>query len=93
MIYDKEAEKLAELEDMFDELMNIIIEEEKMQKEIVKAISKMEFPYRNILYKVYIQGKTLVKVADEMGYSYIQICRNHGTALSKFDEIVIHDMK
>ena len=72
---------------MFDELMNIVIEEEKKQKKIVETINKMEFPYRNILYKVYIQGKTLVRVADEMGYSYVQICRSHGTALDKFDEI------
>ena len=72
---------------MFDELMNIVIEEEKKQKKIVEMVSKMDFPYRNILYKVYIQGKTLVRVADEMGYSYVQICRSHGTALKKFDEI------
>ena len=72
---------------MFDELMNIVIEEEKKQKKIVEMVSKMDFPYRNILYKVYIQGKTLVRVADEMGYSYVQICRSHGTALNKFDEI------
>ena len=72
---------------MFDELMNIVIEEEKKQKKIVETINQMEFPYRNILYKVYIQGKTLVRVADEMGYSYVQICRSHGTASNKFDEI------
>ncbi len=87
MIYDKEAEKLVELEDMFGELMNIIIEEEKMQKEIVKAISKMEFPYRNILYKVYIQGKSLVTVASEMHYNYEYTKRIKGEALNKFDEV------
>lgn len=72
---------------MFDELMNIIIEEEKKQKEIVKAISKMEFPYRNILYKEYIKGKSLVTVASEMNYNYEYTKRMKGEALNKFDEV------
>lgn len=74
---------------MFDELMNIILQEEEKQKKIVDMVNKMDFPYKNILYKVYIQGKTLVKVADEMGYSYVQVCRKHGTALNKFDKMAI----
>ena len=86
-VYDREAEKLAELEDMFDELMNIIIEEEKKQKKIVEMVSKMNFPYRNILYKVYIQGKSLVKVADEMNYTYKYLINMHGEALKRFDKI------
>ena len=47
----------------------------------------MEFPYKNILFKVYIQGKSLVTVASEMNYSYRDLCRKHGTALNKFDEL------
>lgn len=74
---------------MFDELMNIILQEEEKQKKIVDMVNKMDFPYKNILYKVYIQGKTLVKVADEMGYSYVQVCRKHGAALNKFDKMAI----
>lgn len=75
--------------DMFNGLMNKVLEEEEKQKQIVEQVERLEFPYKNILYKVYIQGKSLVKVADEMGYSYVQVCRNHGTALNKFDEIEI----
>ena len=72
---------------MFNDLMNKVLEEEEKQRKIVEKVESLDFPYRNILYKVYVQGKTLVKVADEMGYSYVQICRNHGIALNKFDEI------
>lgn len=86
-VYDNEAEKLAKLMDYFNEMMDIVLEEQEKQKKIVEQVEKIEFPYCNILFKVYIQGKSLVKVADEMGYSYVQICRNHGTALNKFDEI------
>lgn len=85
--YDTEAEKLSELMDKFDELMNIIIEEKRKQERIVEKVNKIEFPYRNILYKVYIQGKSLVTVASEMNYSYVHICREHGIALNKFDDM------
>ena len=85
--YDTEAEKLSELMDKFDELMNTIIEEKKKQERIVEKVNKIEFPYRNILYKVYIQGKSLVTVASEMNYSYRDLCRKHGIALNIFDEI------
>ena len=85
--YDTEAEKLSELIDKFNELMNTIIEQKKKQEKIVEQVNKIEFPYRNILYKVYIQGKSLVTVASEMNYSYVHICREHGIALNKFDDM------
>lgn len=68
-------------------MMKIIISEEEKQKKIVEQINKIEFPYRNILFKVYIQGKSLVTVASEMNYSYRDLCRKHGIALNKFDEL------
>ncbi len=46
----------------------------------------MKYPFKNILFKVYIQGKSLVTVASEMHYSYRDLCRKHGIALNKFDE-------
>lgn len=72
--------------DKFNELMDLVLEEKEKQNLIVENINKIEYPYRNILFKVYIQGKSLVKVASEMNYSYVQICRKHGIALNKFDE-------
>lgn len=87
-VNDKEAENISKLIDSFDEMMQIIIQEEKKQKEIVEQINKVEFPYRNILFKVYIQGKTLVTVASEMNYSYVHVCREHGIALNKFDNMI-----
>ena len=87
VVYDNEVEKLAKLMDKFNELMDIVIEEKEKQKQIIESINKIEFPYRNILFKVYIQGKSLVTVASEMNYSYRDLCRKHGTALNKFDEL------
>ena len=71
--------------DSFNEMMKIIIQEEEKQKKIVEQINKIEFPYRNILFKVYIQGKSLVTVASEMGYDYKYMCKMHRIALEKFD--------
>lgn len=87
VVYDNEAEKLAQLMDYFNELMDKVLEEKEKQKQIEEIINRIEFPYRNILYKVYIQGKSLVTVASEMNYSYVHICREHGIALNKFDDM------
>jgi len=63
------------------------VKEEKKQKQIIEQLDKVEQPYKLVLEKVYIQGKTLVQVASEMNYSYVDICRKHGTALKKFDDM------
>lgn len=73
--------------DCLKEMMSVVLKEQEKQKKIVEQIELVEFPYKNILYKVYIQGKTLVKVADEMGYDYKHICYKHGISLNKFDEL------
>ena len=73
--------------DCFNEMMDVVLAEEEKQKKIVEQVEKLDFPYKNILYKVYIQGKTLVKVADEMGYDYKHMCYKHGISLNKFDEL------
>lgn len=84
-VYDTEAEKIVELEDTINELMDIIIEENKKQKSILSQLDKVEQPYKLILEKVYIQGKSLVTVASEMKYEYKYMCKQHGIALNKFE--------
>lgn len=71
--------------DMFNDLMSRVLEEEEKQRKIVEQVERLEFPYKNILYKVYIQGKSLVTTASEMGYDYKYMCKMHGFALEKFD--------
>ena len=86
-VNDTEAESISKLMDSFNEMTKIIIQEEEKQKKIVEQINKIEFPYRNILFKTYIQGKSLVTVASEMKYDYKHMCYKHGLALNKFDEL------
>ena len=86
-VEDSIAEKLVNLLDSVDELLSLIIEEDKKQKEILKQLDKVGQPYKLILEKMYIQGKTLVTIASEMNYSYRDLCRKHGIALNKFEKI------
>lgn len=67
--------------------MKVIVKEEKRQKEIIEQLDKVEQPYKLILEKVYIQGKSLVTVASEMNYNYEYMKRMNGIALNKFDNL------
>ena len=68
-------------------MLKIIIQEEEKQKEIIKQLNKIEQPYKLILEKVYILGKSLVTTASEMNYNYEYMKRMNGIALNKFDKI------
>ena len=80
------AENLSKLMDNMNELLEMIEKESTKQKEILKQLDQVEQPYRLILEKVYIQGKTLVTVASEMNYNYEYMKRMNGIALNKFDK-------
>lgn len=86
-IQDKFAEKIVTLEDFINQLLDLVNKENEQQLKILIQLNEVEQPYRLILDKVYIQGKTLVTVASEMKYDYKYICSQHGIALDKFDEI------
>lgn len=53
--------------------------------------------YMDILFKRYVEFKSLEKIAVELGYSYIHIRRMHGYALLEFQKVIdgggIHDLK
>ena len=86
-IQDSEAEKIAELIDSIDELLEKVKEENRKQMQILEQLDKVKQPYKNILDKFYIQGKSLVVIAAEMGYNYEHIKKMNGIALNIFDNI------
>lgn len=86
-VEDSMAEKIAKLTDSLDEVLEKIVEADKKQKQILEQLDQVEQPYRLILEKVYIQGKSLVTVASEMDYSYEHIKHMNGIALLKFDKV------
>lgn len=86
-IYDNEAEKITKLQDNIKDLLLYINEEQEKQKLILEQLNKVEQPYKVILEKIYVCGKSIVTVASEMNYEYKYMCKQHGIALNKFDEL------
>lgn len=84
---DGEAEKLAILIDSVNDLLDKVNEVNERQTQILEQLDKVKQPYKNILDKYYIQGKSLVVIAAEMGYNYEHIKKLHGIALNMFDDI------
>ena len=85
---DKLAENIAKMLDNLNELSEKLLTMQEEQIKLLNTIEKVEDPYRIILDKHYIQNKTLVEVAYEMGYTYEHVKRLNGIALNKFDKII-----
>ena len=81
------AEKLAIYIDDKAELFNDILELKDKQKRILLQLKQVKQPYRNILYKRYIRGKSFVKIADEMNYDFKYTTNMNGYALNEFDKL------
>lgn len=92
-VEDSIAEKIATLLDSLNEVLGKIVEADKKQKQILDQLNKVEQPYRLILEKVYIQGKTLVTVASEMHYNYEYMRKMNSISLNKFDKIYKKEQK
>jgi len=86
-IEDSIAEKIAILLDDVNDILKVIVKEEKKQKQIIEQLDKIEQPYKLILEKVCIQGKSLVTTASEMNYSYERMKHMNGIALNIFDKV------
>lgn len=84
-VQDSIAEKIANLYESIESLLEDINKQQEKQEDILKRLKKVEQPYRLILEKHYIQGKSLVTVASEMDYNYEHMKRMNGIALKKFD--------
>lgn len=83
---DSMAEKIAKLLDFVNEVMSEITELQNKQKAIILQLKKVRQPYRSILYKTYIQGKSLVTISNEMNYSYEYVKRMSAMALNEFNK-------
>lgn len=92
-VQDNMAEKLSILIDTINELLEKVVEESKKQKIILEQLDKLEQPYKLILDSVYIKGKSLVKVASEIGYNYEYMRKMNGIALNKFDKLCNKEQK
>ena len=78
---------LENLMDQYDKILEILEKDQEKQNEIILQIRRLEEPYRTILTDKYILGMSLEEISVEVGYAYENVCRMHGTALNKFDNL------
>lgn len=78
---------LEDLMDQYDKILEILKKDQEKQNEIILQIRRLEEPYKTILTDKYILGMSLEEISVEIGYAYENVCRMHGTALNKFDEL------
>lgn len=78
---------LEDLMDQYDKILKILKKDQEKQNEILIQIRELEEPYRTILTDKYILGMSLEEISVEVGYAYENVCRMHGTALNKFDNL------
>lgn len=70
------------IDELEQELSGQILESIAVRKEIAAAIEAVRNPvYREVLRRKYIDGNTLEKIAVDLDYSYVHVCRLHGWAL------------
>lgn len=82
---DKVSEDVPQMVDLKREIESDIKALLILKNKIINEIQSMDNPvYINILYKRYVQYKSLEEIAVEMSYSYRQIKRLHGISLQGF---------
>lgn len=79
-----EHEKLM---DDYKEMLEVAHQKQKHLNAIVHQLNKINPFYANILFKIYVKGKPLGVVADEINYSYNKVCTYKGLALIEFDKL------
>lgn len=84
--FDKIGTALCKIEKMQEKLNKLIDTYVDKKTEIIEQIESLENEiYRNILYKRYAEGKTLVEIGADVNYSYRNLQRHHNRAISKFE--------
>ena len=82
---DRISEDVARIMDLKEEINRDIGELLILKNKIINEIQSLDNPvYIDILYKRYVEYKTLEEIAVEMSYSYRQVLRLHGLALQDF---------
>ena len=75
----------ADMDALIDEEINNLWYK---QNEIVKQIQKLrDAKYIQLLFKIYVQGKSVKVTSIEMGMSYPHVKRLHQNALAEFENV------
>lgn len=84
---DKVADNAVKMADLSAEYEKRWLEAEYMKLEIEKNIDLVEEPYRILLHKRYVEGKTLEEISTLMNYSFDRVRHMHGEALLKYEKL------
>ena len=83
---DKVADNASIMADLSRQYEERWLQAEREKLKIEQQIDMINEPYRTILHKKYIEGKSLTEIAYELGGDYTEWCRKHGTALKLYEE-------
>lgn len=84
---DRFADQIAALADKETVYCDMLETYETLRQRIVAKVLGLDNPvYSRILYSRYVQGKTLLAIGEEIGYSYDRTRHIHGEALQAFAE-------
>lgn len=82
---DRLSEEVPIIADLEKEINSDLGAMLMLRNKIINEIQSMDNPvYINILYKRYVQYKSLEEIAVEMSYSYTRLRHLHGRALQGF---------
>lgn len=84
---DKVADNATEMADLSAEYEKRWLEAENKKLEIEKNIDLVEEPYRILLHKRYVEGKTLEEISTLMNYSFDRVRHMHGEALLRYKKL------
>lgn len=79
--------RLDKLMDLDNELIAEAKELAELKKRITEEIERVDNPlYAEILFRRYVQKKSLDRIAKELNYSYTYVRHQHGAALKFFEK-------
>lgn len=84
---DRIGEAVAKISELETEIENDILTLVFLKHDIINQIQEIEnHNYADILYKHYIKGESLAKIAYEMDLTYQYVIVLHGKALKDFEK-------
>lgn len=85
---DPMGDMVAKIVDLRAEISKMATDFLEQKQEIIRTIEEVEDPILyDVLFKRYVEYKTLLNIADELGYSEITIKRLHLKALKEIKNI------
>lgn len=84
------SDRLVDLQSEINEAVDRFCQMKHERIDQIQQLSKVE--YSEILFKRYVEYKSLDQIAYEMNYTYKYICNVHGFALKEFNDLHLKDV-